>query len=294
MIKQIVSCGCSWMYGSGCSRRDTQKLSVLFAKKYNAEDINMAKDGGNNDRSVRKIVDWVVQNKDKLDETIFLLGLSSPERYDLWDEERGCYAGGSYDEDRPDDPSISNEGWRNGWTTEMATHDSSGKDNHNFLSGRTERLMGKYHWNTLRDYDRTFRNVIYLMGVLDFLNCKYLVFDCIAWTRPNLPSREDYVWKDNNWEYEYYIKILRYVIDNPLYQEILTHKNFYSKQSWMEFCSPRGKGMFAAEDERLNSADRPLGIITPDWGHPSAKGNQKWFEVLTNYVEENKLWLIND
>ena len=27
-----------------------------------------------------------------------------------------------------------------------------------------------------------------------------------------------------------------------------------------------------------------------DWGHPSAKGNQMWFEVLTNYAEENKLW----
>ena len=94
------------MYGSGCYRRDTHRLSALFAKKYNAKDINMAKDGGNNDRSVRKIVDWAIQNKDKLDETIFLLGLSSPERYDLWDEQQGCYAGGSYDEDRPDDPII--------------------------------------------------------------------------------------------------------------------------------------------------------------------------------------------
>ena len=87
------------MYGSGCYRRTYQRVSALFAKKYNAKDINMAKDGGNNDRSVRKIVDWVVQNKDKLDKTIFLLGLSNPERYDLWDEERGCYAGGCYDED---------------------------------------------------------------------------------------------------------------------------------------------------------------------------------------------------
>ncbi len=84
------------MHGSGCHIGHKEKLSALFAKKYNAKDINMAKDGGNNDRSVRKIVDWVVQNKDKLDETIFLLGLSGPEIYELWDEERGCYAGGCY------------------------------------------------------------------------------------------------------------------------------------------------------------------------------------------------------
>jgi len=269
LIKYIVSCGCSWIYGSGCKDRLTQRVSTLFAKKYNAEDINMAKDGGNNDRSVRKIVDWAIQNKDKLDETIFLLGLSSVERYDLWDEERGCYAGGCYDEDRPDDP-------------------FEGKDNHNFLSGRTERLMGKYHYNTLRDYDRTFRNVIYLMGVLDSLNCKYLIFDCISWTRPNLPSREDYVGEEITWKYDDYIEKLRYVIDNPLYQEILTHKNFYSKQCWAEFCSPRGKGLFAAEDKRM-AIGAPKGYDL-DWGHPNEKSNKLWFEILTNYAEENTLW----
>jgi len=278
MIKNIVSCGCSWTYGSGCYRNFDHRVSALFAKKYNAEDINMAKDGGNNDRSVRKIVDWVVQNKDKLDETIFLLGLSSPERYDLWDEERGCYAGGNYDGDRVDQV-------------------IGGQDNHNFLSGRTEKLMGKYHWNTLRDYDRTFRNVIYLMGVLDSLNCKYLIFDCLAWTHPNLPNREDYVGEDLSlkpnmrWEYEDYVEILRYVIDNPLYQEILTHKNFYSKQCWSELCSPRGKGLFAAEDEMMKlSAAESNSKYNPDWGHPNAKSNKLLFEILTNYIEENKLW----
>ena len=260
------------MYGSGCYRRTYQRVSALFAKKYNAKDINMAKDGGNNDRSVRKIVDWAIQNKDKLDETIFLLGLSGPERYELWDEERGCYAGGCYDINRPKDP----------WKTYM------GEDNHKFLSGITETIMAKYHYNTLRDYDRTFRNVIYLMGVLDSLNCKYLIFDCISWTRPNLPSREDYVGEDIAWSYDDYTEKLRYVIDNPLYQEILTHKNFYSKQCWAEFCSPRGKGLFAAEDKRM-AIGAPKGYDL-DWGHPNEKSNKLWFEILTNYAEENTLW----
>jgi len=267
LIKNIVSCGCSWMYGSGCNDRLTQRVSTLFAKKYNAEDINMAKDGGSNDRSVRKILDWAIQNKDKLDETIFLLGLSGPERYELWDEVRGCYAGGCYDEDRPND-------------------EPGSADSVHLLSGRTETLMAKYHYNTLRDYDRTFRNVIYLMGVLDSLNCKYLIFDCISWTRPNLPSREDYVGEDISWKYDDYIEILQYVIDNPLYQEILTHKNFYSKQCWAEFCSPRGKGLFAAEDERMEQDPDKF----PDWGHPNEKSNQLWFEILTNCAEENTLW----
>ena len=289
MIKNIVSCGCSWMHGSGCHIEHKEKLSALFAKKYNAKDINMAKDGGNNDRSVRKIVDWVVQNKDKLDETIFLLGLSGPERYELWDEERGCYAGGCYDIENRNFP--------------ISVGGQESEDSINFLSGRTEKLMGKYHWNTLRDYDRTFRNVIYLMGVLDSLNCKYLIFDCLGWTRPNLPRKEDYyedffmffpINRINAiaWEqHEDYIKLLRYVIDNPLYQEILTHKNFYSKLCWMEFCLPRGKGLLAAEAEQ--NPDEPTPYPADgnlDWGHPNSKSNKLWFEVLVNYAEENTLW----
>ena len=55
----------------------------------------------------------------------------------------------------------------------------------------------------------------------------------------------------------------------------------------MDFCLPKGKGLLAAEDERMKQKNPDY---KEDWGHPSAKGNQKWFEVLTNYAEENKLW----
>ena len=68
------------MYGSGCYRRTYQRVSALFAKKYNAKDINMAKDGGNNDRSVRKIVDWAIQNKDKLDEILDPKSMTMPSK----------------------------------------------------------------------------------------------------------------------------------------------------------------------------------------------------------------------
>ena len=84
------------MYGSGCYYPEDSRVSALLANKYDAEDINMSKDGGNNDRSVRKIVTWAIENKDKLDETIFILGLTRPERYEIWDEEKGWYGGGSY------------------------------------------------------------------------------------------------------------------------------------------------------------------------------------------------------
>ena len=75
------------MAGAGAYLSDTERLSALFAKKYNAEDINLAKEGGSNDRIVRKITNWFVGNKDKLDETLFLIGLTEPQRFEIYDED---------------------------------------------------------------------------------------------------------------------------------------------------------------------------------------------------------------
>ena len=58
MIKNIVSCGCSYVAGAGYYLVHKERLSALFAKKYNANDINFAIDGGSNDRIVRKITNW--------------------------------------------------------------------------------------------------------------------------------------------------------------------------------------------------------------------------------------------
>ena len=117
----------------------------------------------------------------------------------------------------------------------------------------------------------TLRNIFLLTTVFEKYNCKYIIFDVIdnikSVSLRGLPNPSD-----------------------KYYDEVFGNKNYYSEESWMDFCSPRGKGLFAAEDERVISADKPLGIVTPDWGHPSAKSNKLWFEVLVNYVEENKLW----
>ena len=228
MIKNIVSCGCSWIYGSGCYRRDTQRLSVLFAKKYNAEDINFAIDGGSNDRIVRKITNWVVENKNKLDETLFLIGVTQPQRFEIYDEDE---KGGRYIR-----------------YAELFTVNS-------------DLLNAKMGVKT------TLRNILLLTTLFEKYNCKYIIFDVIDNIREVTRSEDKY------------------------YDEVFGNKNYYSEESWMDFCSPRGKGLFAAEDERMKQKKPDY---KEDWGHPSAKGNQKWFEVLTNYVEENKLWLIND
>ena len=228
MIKNIVSCGCSWMFGSGCSKPREERLSNLFAKKYNAKDINFAIDGGSNDRSVRKIVNWIVENKDKLDETLFLIGVTQPQRFEIYTHI-----------------------WKGGRHLRYAE----------LFTVNSDLLNAKMGVKT------TLRNIFLLTTVFEKYNCKYIIFDVIDNIREVTRSKDKY------------------------YDEVFGNKNYYSKESWMDFCLPKGKGLLAAEDERMKQKNPDY---KEDWGHPSAKGNQKWFEVLTNYVEENKLWLIND
>ena len=225
MIKNIVSCGCSWIDGSGCFFRHTHRLSALFAKKYNAEDINLAKEGGSNDRIVRKITNWILGNKNKLDETLFLIGLSEPKRFEIWAEDKR--GRGKYIRDISD------------------------------------------IYNVKMSVEATLRNILLLTILFEKYNCKYIIFDSMDNIKEVTRRKDKY------------------------FDEVFGNKNYYSKESWREFCSPKGKGLFAAEDERYEKDFRLLRLKTeyiPDWGHPSEKGNQKWFEVLTNYAEENKLW----
>ena len=229
MIKNIVSCGCSYVAGAGCSIVHEERLSALFAKKYNAEDINFAIDGGSNDRIVRKITNWVVENKNKLDETLFLIGVTQPQRFEIYTHI-----------------------WKGGRHLRYAE----------LFTVNSDLLNAKMGVKT------TLRNIFLLTTVFEKYNCKYIIFDVIDNIKSvsirGLPNPSD-----------------------KYYDEVFGNKNYYSEESWMDFCSPRGKGLFAAEDERMKQKKPDY---KEDWGHPSAKGNQKWFEVLTNYAEENKLW----
>ena len=229
------------MAGAGAYLSDTERLSALFAKKYNAEDINLAKEGGSNDRIVRKITNWFVGNKDKLDETLFLIGLTEPQRFEIWS---------------PGPVTVN-------------TNDNIKKVKLSFIvkhPGRYSRIdyliqdvMGV--WATV-GVERTLREIFLLTTLFEKYNCKYIIFDAMDNLKEITRRKNEY------------------------FDTVFSNKNYYSKESWQEFCSPRGKGLFAAEDERMHQGTN----YSPDWGHPSAKGNQKWFEVLLDYNEENKLW----
>ena len=84
-MKYLVSCGCSWVEGYGTSDKKN-RLSTLMASKYNLEDINLAEGGGSNQMIFRKVTEWINNNKDKVNETLFLIGWTESTRFEYWDD----------------------------------------------------------------------------------------------------------------------------------------------------------------------------------------------------------------
>lgn len=91
--KYLVSCGCSWVAGDGCSDKNLT-LSSLIAKHFNLQNINLAESGASQDFILRKITHWLSVNQDKSKETFLLIGLTGPPRYEYWYDRQKDYAKG--------------------------------------------------------------------------------------------------------------------------------------------------------------------------------------------------------
>ena len=228
-INMVVSCGCSWMDGSGCYNRLDNRLSKLFANHFHTKDINLSREGGSNDRILRKVIDWAVKNKDKLSNTFFLIGLTEPVRYEIWNDEVKKYCQGN------------------------ATTVGVGKiPRLGYVENKFEEMYAVTYQSDNVDIDRTMRNIISLTGVLNKYKCNYLIFDTIG-------------------------DIKKISKGHKYFDEVFNDKYFYTEQTWDEFCSPRGSGLYAAECEFLDN---------DDWGHPSIKSNKLWYETLLRYYED--------
>lgn len=80
--KYIVTCGCSWAEGYGTTNKEN-RVSTLFAKHFGAEDINLSEGGGSNQMIFRKTIDWIHENTDKLNDTLFLIGWTESTRFEF-------------------------------------------------------------------------------------------------------------------------------------------------------------------------------------------------------------------
>jgi len=89
-IDNLVVAGCSFMEG-GClakthnkeldnylstEEQEELRFSNLLSKKFNSKEVNIASAGSSNHFGIRRIFEWINNNQDKVDSTIFILGLT--------------------------------------------------------------------------------------------------------------------------------------------------------------------------------------------------------------------------
>ena len=91
-MKYLVIGGCSHAVGTGLpdalghrleggvNVRKIYRYSALLAKKLNLEEINLGEDGAPNINLYLKVMQWIMENKDKVKDTLFIIGWTYPER----------------------------------------------------------------------------------------------------------------------------------------------------------------------------------------------------------------------
>ena len=67
------------------------RFSKKLSEKLGCEEINLSASGGSNQRMFRTTFDWIQKNKEKVKDTLFIIGLSGPARVDLYSKHQNRY-----------------------------------------------------------------------------------------------------------------------------------------------------------------------------------------------------------
>jgi|TARA_R110001592_G_scaffold205167_2_gene455572 hypothetical protein len=93
--KYLVVNGCSFMVGTGCDNVLQNRASKLLSDRLKCEEINLSKNGGSNDRIFRTTYDWIQNNPHKVNQSLFIIGLTDLYRKDLYSNTNEKYVHGS-------------------------------------------------------------------------------------------------------------------------------------------------------------------------------------------------------
>ena len=95
--KYLLTAGCSFVYGSCMFLPDDPRnkknpckdyrFSKIMADGIGAEEINLAKAGGSNQRAFRRIYEWTRENPSKVKDTFFVVGFTSTARQEKFLDE---------------------------------------------------------------------------------------------------------------------------------------------------------------------------------------------------------------
>tara|TARA_Y100000310_G_C20615108_1_gene780207 strand:- start:204 stop:950 length:747 start_codon:yes stop_codon:yes gene_type:complete len=131
------------------------RWSSLLAKKMGLVEINEAEHGGSNDRIVRMTLEWCLKNQNKIKDTLFVIGWTLNDRFELWDDYEKRYI------------QIANGG---------PTSDDF--DNKRLISDVQSYIRKHFDHSECRD--NFMRRIIFLQSFLENNKLEYLFFDAIG------------------------------------------------------------------------------------------------------------------
>lgn len=219
-MKYLFTNGDSWTWGQGLQedqvfppfphkRKPRGQWPEVLGEKLNIEVINIAENGSSNERILRSTIEWVVDNKDKINETLFIIGWTISDRWEWWsnfkqDWEK-CYASYCLDYEHGDiEYGLPNKWWNN---------------------------FHREYFDINKMLYKTTLDMVYLQSFFKFYNLNYLFFDTFGHH-----FRED---EDLNYENEG--KISTPCKDHPkLYKEldfdnIVMTEDYKSMEQFMKF-----------------------------------------------------------
>ena len=90
-MKYLYTNGCSFTEGVDLENPLKERWSKRLSENLSLKGINEGLGGGSNQRIMRKTIDWIVSNPNKIRETLFVIQVTYPSRYETYDENKDTF-----------------------------------------------------------------------------------------------------------------------------------------------------------------------------------------------------------
>ena len=262
-MKYLYANGCSFVYGDEIDDPEESRWSRLFSDKYGAEEINESENGSSNNRIYRTTKDWLLGNKDKLEDTFVILGWSQSIRAEKYNTEVLMHESINF----ATSPDYMSSSYNNGM-------DATGQIEHGLEHGpfwgksppkRFWQQYVKYYFDDNYFNEESALRVFAMQELLEKLNVKYYFYFSM----------------ENN--------VLHYI--QRKYKDLYNFDKIYhqSQEDWIKDEVKGKTGGIIEWDNKINTYINPKG----GWGgfkgsHPDEKSHSLWAEFL--YKEYKRLY----
>ena len=191
---------------NGCSFTDSiSRYNFPLVERYNAEFYNNSKPGGSLQRMARKTLEWISKNPKKVNDTLFVLGITSIERFELFNNKSNSWMP------------------MNHWygDVKIRHNDDKSKNQNSTLMGWSVEERNNYFYNFYNDnaiFYSAIKDIITLQTLFKLNNIDYIMFDSLEpidtyWKRWCDDKQDEFGYKklyDNFVDKNYWFKHKKY------------------------------------------------------------------------------------